>query len=283
MFPIKNFSDIVEFMNSDQRFNHAPFNTIILYKTDHTEFRQHILEQFERIHHQTQNISCIIVDTPPINWTEKEDYQDYLETVGNDYQPVLNDFEVEMICKYMDISAESLPCVVCFNDIKQYNFNCFSFSNVDMTIVKAFFDSFLEKTAMHSYQKKYFVNTMIQLRTEFPDCQTFMGWDQSNPIVTRLRNALDDIDFYRSVEGQSIEQKKPRKLTPLQIVKNCCREVARLFWADNPDMTISAIIHSEEFQECFDGSGVDTRTDRTLRSWISEIEHNDKPGRRPGT
>lgn len=199
MFPIKNFSDIVAFMQTDQRFAEAPFNTIILYKTNHTEFRQYIIGQFERIHHETQNISCIIVDAPPIGWTSRDDYKEYLETVGNDYKPVLNDFEVEMICRYMDIPAESLPTLVCFNNIKNYNFNCFSFSNTDMTIVSSFFDSFLEKAAMHTYQRKTFVNTMIELRKEFPECGIFIDWDTSNSVETRINNADHEISKNRAI------------------------------------------------------------------------------------
>ncbi|MGD9824840.1 hypothetical protein [Desulfobacter sp.] len=204
MLPIRNFSDIIGFMKTYQRLIAPPFNIIILYKTEHMEFRQYIIRQFEKIHHETQNISCIIVDTPPITWTTTKDYKEYFEIVGNDYKPALNDFEVDMICRYMDIPAESLPCLVCFKNIEKHNFNCFSFSSSSMDEIRDFFDSFLEKTSMYSHQGREYVRTMIELGKEFPKCRKFIDWNRNNPIETRLSTALNAIEDYR----------KPRKLTP---------------------------------------------------------------------
>lgn len=76
---------------------------------------------------------------------------------------------------------------------------------------------------------------------------------------------------------------KEEALTSIEKVKKCCREVASQFLAKNPKMTVADIIRSEEFLKCFEGTGVDVRGERRLRDWISDIEHDDSPGRRPGT
>ena len=170
MVPIRNFSDISTFMRNDYGLIEAPFYIMALYKSEHKEFRQYILSEFIRIHHHTQDISFIVCDQPPDGWKEREDAQYYEKLVGDDYKPQLNDFEIEMVCGYMDIPVEALPCLVCFTDIKKYSFNCFSFSKKPMDKITKFFDSLLEKTAKFTFQNMNFVNTMIELRKEFSDC-----------------------------------------------------------------------------------------------------------------
>ncbi|MGD9733143.1 MAG: hypothetical protein AB7U45_13265, partial [Desulfamplus sp.] len=197
MFPIRNFSDIFTFKENCNSFATTPFNIIALYKSEHEEFRKYILNQFNRIHHQTQNISFILCDEPPDGWRERPDAYYYRQLVGEEYHPQLNDFEIDIICRYMDIPTETLPCVVCFQDLTKYSFNCFSFRSINQYRIDRFFNSMLEKTAMFTYQNMDFISTMIQLRREFPDCSIKIDWDRANIIENRLANAGNDIQNYR--------------------------------------------------------------------------------------
>ena len=283
MVPIRNFSDISTFMRNDYGLANTPFNIMALYKSEHKEYRQYILSEFIRIHHQTQNISFIVCDQPPDGWKEREDAQYYEKLVGNDYKPQLNDFEIDVICRYMDIPLEALPCVICFNDITRYSFNCFSFSQVKIPRIKLFFNSLLEKTAMFSFQSMDYIDTMIKLRKEFPDCGIYIKWQRDNVVQNRLTKANEDINFYRSPEGQGLESKPLRKLTPLQIVKQSCQAKAQQLWKKKPHMTIEALIHDPAFLSCFDGTTIQRKTSRTLRDWIKEFCPDRTPGRRPNS
>jgi len=197
MFPIRNFSDIFTFKENCHSFATTPFNIIALYKSEHYEFREYILDQFNQIHHQTQNISFILCDKPPDGWRERKDTYYYRQLVGEEYHPQLNDFEIDIICRYMDIPTEALPCIVCFQNLTRYSFNCFSFRNISQDRIAKFFSSMLEKTAMFTYQNMDFINTMIQLRREFPNCSINITWDRTNIIENRLTNAGNDIQNYR--------------------------------------------------------------------------------------
>jgi len=283
MVPIRNFSDISTFMKNDYGLVDTPFNIMALYKSEHKEYRQYILTEFIKIHELTLDISFIVCDQPPDGWKEREDAQYYEKLVGDDYKPQLNDFEIDVVCRYMDIPLEALPCVVCFNNIKNESFNCFSFSQVEIPRVKSFFNSLLEKTAMFSFQAKEFVRTMMELRKEFPDCGIFIKWQRDNIIENRLAEANNDIRFYRSPEGQGLQGKPLRKLTPLQIVKQSCQAKAQQLWKKKPHLTIEALIHDPAFLSCFDGTSIDRRESRTLRDWVKEFCPDRTPGRRPNS
>lgn len=283
MLPIRNFSDISTFMEKDYGLVNTPFNIMALYRSEHKEYRQYILSEFIKIHELTLDISFIVCDQPPDGWIEREDAQYYQKLVGDDYRPQLNDFEIEVVCRYMDIPLEALPCVVCFNDITRYSFNCFSFSKVEIRTIKLFFDSLLEKTAMFSFQSMDYTDTMIKLRREFPNCGIYIKWDRDNIIENRLKEANNDIRFYRSPEGQGLQAKPLRKLTPLQIVKQSCQAKAQQLWRQKPDMTIEALIHDTAFLSCFDGTSIDRRKSRTLRDWVKDFCPDRTPGRRPNS
>jgi len=280
MVPIRNFSDISTFMKCDIGLIEAPFYIMALYKSEHKEYRQFILSEFIKIHHQTQDISFIVCDQPPDGWKEREDAQYYERLVGDDYKPQLNDFEIEVICDYMEIPVEALPCIVCFASISKYSFNTFSFAKSSISEVTEFFNSLLEKTAKFSYQEMSFVDVMIQLRKEFKKCNVFARYDKHNIIQSRLENANNQIKSYPLREGQIFIEKPLRKLTPLQIVRQSCQAKAQQMWKKNPSMTIEALVHDPDFLSCFEGTTIQRKKTRTLREWVKEFCPDRSPGRR---
>ena len=184
-------------MEKDYGLIASPFNIMALYKSEHHEFRKYLINQFIRIHHQTQDIVFVVCDSPPDGWNEREDAQYYTKLVGDSYNPQINDFEIDIICRYMDIPIEALPCVVSFKDVTRYSFNCFSFRNISQDRIDMFFSYMLEKTSMFTFQNLDFVDMMIQLRKEFPDCSMWVDWDSNNIVSKRLKAASDDIQNYR--------------------------------------------------------------------------------------
>jgi hypothetical protein len=140
----------------------------------------------------------------------------------------------------------------------------------------------LEKTSMFTFQKLDFVDMMIQLRKEFPDCAMWSDWDRNNIISNRLASASDDIKFYRTPEGQGCQQKPPRRLTRNQIVKQCCQARAQQLWQRNPEFTIQHVISSDNVRACLDELP-NTFQDRTLHDWVKIYCPNRNPGRRVGS
>ena len=283
MLPIRHFSDLYRFMDNPYDLLKAPFYIMALYKSEHNVFREFIMSQFIKIHHQTQDIAFIVCDTPPEGWNEREDAQYYEKLVGKDYKPLLDDYEINIIAKYMDVPINALPCLVFFDDILKHTFNCFSFAGKTMTSIESFFETLLEIAAMYSYQGKNFVNTMIKLRHQFPDFNVFLDWDETNRIPNRVSNARDDIYYYRSPEGKNKPNKKPRKLSPLQIAKQCCQARAQQIWAKNPDISITAMTERSEVLFCFDEYNTRQVKPRTIHYWINELAPPEvrKSGRRP--
>lgn len=208
MVPIRNFSDFFIFRESSQEFKESPFYILILYKSNHHNFRQYVQSKFFELHHNTAKIACLICDSHPEGWEKVIDTQYYYDITGEKYQPQLNDFEIDIMCHYLDISTSDLPCVLFFQNFNSFSYDCFSLENTLITEVDSFFNTILEKTSIFtntdisefiSNQKKFLV-FIKELKQQYSNQVLYTKWDRENKINDRMLNTKARIKLRRSVK-----------------------------------------------------------------------------------
>jgi hypothetical protein len=191
MVPLKNFRDLLAKLGQIKEKFNPPFYVISLYKEENTEFRNYILSNFSNIHSYTGNVMFALVENPPREWINREDTGYFHDIMGENYNPELNDYEVEVICGYLRINPKNLPCVILFSDIERKDFNWFSFKNAEKSTIERFFQHLLDSAGKFSYQSMDYIDLMFEIRDNFPELKT--GIEYTHPSSLKLMETFSEI------------------------------------------------------------------------------------------
>ncbi|MEH7309368.1 hypothetical protein [Neobacillus drentensis] len=140
-YPVKKLSDILTNSNEILRLN-PNFFTFILYKKQHKIFRNYILKEFNHLHYLSKKPNAILfVLDNPLNWLQRADIEYYQDIQGREYQPELNDDEVDVVCEYFKIHPDSLPAVIIFNNLHSQSCTSISLKGInEERILSDFFE-----------------------------------------------------------------------------------------------------------------------------------------------
>lgn len=127
-FPIRRLSDIL-YKNLDSNLQ-PDFYCFVLYNEEHTKFRNFILDKFNDLHNMSRGVVFFILDRPE-SWLKREDIPYYRQTMGDAYQPALNDKEVEIVCEHFGVHPKKLPAVIAFPNLDSNSCNIFSLKDIE--------------------------------------------------------------------------------------------------------------------------------------------------------
>ena len=130
-YPIKSLKDILT--NKDEISMMYPNSSyaFILYKNEHTKFKNFILRNFNMFDDHSPEIIFFLLDYPE-EWFNNYRRQDHVKLHGQEYRYHLRDHEVEKVIEHFNISEFQLPMVITFKSLNSYKSSVFSLSNIQM-------------------------------------------------------------------------------------------------------------------------------------------------------
>ncbi|HIJ56317.1 MAG TPA: hypothetical protein HPQ03_09345 [Deltaproteobacteria bacterium] len=206
MFPVRSLSDLLANIDTVKQHRNISFYTMVLYKGHHTEMREYVQENFDKIHRYTDDVLFAVIDAPSGDWADRQENDFYRKTMGEGYQTQLNDYEIDIICEYLKLYADGLPYVIFFSDPRRGDCNMFSFRRADQELIERFFGELLDHTAKLLYGNFDYLNLMSEIRNRFPEIPHKII--KTYPERTSIVNTFEDI---QSVIGGLANNKRKKE------------------------------------------------------------------------
>jgi hypothetical protein len=164
------------------------------------------------------------------------------------------------------------------------DFNQFCFRNTDLRTVQNFFMHIMDSAAKFQYQQMNFIKLMMVTREMFPQLRTERtyllesGFDYS---MTALPHSLNEqqrkyshVAALNSGSDRSMRRHSSK-------CREQCRALAKIFWAEDPKITITNMVKKDEISKKYKKLNSDSYKKKTIKTWIKDLCPNRKPGRRP--
>lgn len=200
-FPIRSWSDILRDKERIEANGRPSYYTFLLYKSNHTNFRDYILDNFNRLHDMSVDVVFFVLDKPE-EWLKRDDIGYYRTVYDQNYTPELNDAEVDIVCEYFGIHTSLLPTVIAFPNLDSKSCNIFGLKGItDFYKLDRFFGTLLTDRYIHytTGQNRFGMNKLIKvssiIRREFPEIRSSIAYlDENNTVENKLNQIAEAID-----------------------------------------------------------------------------------------
>ena len=280
MFPVQSLKDFHRYHEMIKTHVDYDYYCFILYKTGHEDFRNYILNAFNRIHEYSGNLLIVMIDQAPPAWLEQMNPAYYQQIINDENEIQLDDEEVDSICRQFGLNAEGLPYVIFFTDFDKQDFNQFCFRGTDGETVIRFFESVLDLASKAKFQGLDFLRIMKHLRDQFPELKT-----ESSYIVDgagTIRKALEASSGSAGVKApedipvEYFERTKPRKTRHSTKIKEQVRLIAKDKWEQDASITVKDMAFDDDINRIavkLDGSNY---TEEIIQRWLANLRPTKK-------
>lgn len=128
-------------------------------------------------------------------------------------------------------------------------------------------------------EKKHFTKPFVigPCYIKLSDLSSFLENVVGLPYPPCLSNVQKSQD--QMLNSGSETDKTTNNLNPSQKARLVCRGIAEKVWADNPHLTIAAMIDRKEIVEASTKAGGKLYSEKTVRNWIKDLCPDRSPGR----
>ena len=280
MLPVQSLNDFLIHHEDIKRRADYDHYCILLYKTEHFDFRNYVLNSFNRIHEYSGNLLIIIIDQIPPDWFENMNPVYYQEIFSDDYQVQLDDAEVDSICRQFGLNTEGLPYVIFFTDFDKQDFNQFCFRGTDGETVIRFFESVMDLASKARYQGLDFLRIMKLMREQFPELKTEASFiaDGASTIHQALEASSGSagVKAPEDIPVECFERKKPRKTRHSTKIKEQVILIAKRKWEQDPSIKVKDMAFDNDINKIAVKLNGDLFTEEIIQRWLANLRPTKK-------